>query len=493
MKKKMIKKKLSNVKINYLLIIIIVSIPFIKAFFSFDFDNDFWFTINQGRYVIESGFPTKAINSMHDINFIYQSWGSGVLYYLVYNYIGSFGVLLLLISVLELISFFYYKLCLCVSNNKKASLLITMVVSIIYSLYFFSTRPHIFTTLNVTIMLYLLEKYIKTSNRKYLYLLPVISLFQINMHGIYFIILLVIMIPYLINAFKIKFLKIQENGYIKKDLMIIFLLMCITGFINPYGFKTIIYGFSSYESGSIMNNNISELLAPNFHYIEGKIIIVLVITVYAIYMKTKKKISLRYYLLLLGTSYLALDAKKSLWFFLFCTLFPLTMFLKKDEDVQEKKELSREFYILNTLFILLIDFSLLTMVNTNKIPQINNFMLYLDDHVINKEKMKLYVSFEDGSYAEWRGYNCYIDPRAEIFLKSNNGKADIFEEYINMQKLKIDYEVFIKKYDFDYLLLNKKEDRLYYLFKINPLNYGEVFSDDNYSLYKKNSYMETKK
>ena len=34
---------------------------------SFQYDNDFWFTINQGRYVLEHSFPKIAVNSIHNI------------------------------------------------------------------------------------------------------------------------------------------------------------------------------------------------------------------------------------------------------------------------------------------------------------------------------------------------------------------------------------------------------------------------------------------
>ena len=40
--------------------------------------------------------------------------------------------------------------------------------------------------------------------------------------------------------------------------------------------------------------------------------------------------------------------------------------------------------------------------------------------ITNKDEIKLFTDYTDGSYAEYRGYNCYLDPRGEIFLKSYN-------------------------------------------------------------------------
>ena len=62
-------------------IIVLLFLPLLR----FSYDNDFWFTINQGRYILNNGFPHIAINSIHDISWIYQSWGSCTLFYVVYQ------------------------------------------------------------------------------------------------------------------------------------------------------------------------------------------------------------------------------------------------------------------------------------------------------------------------------------------------------------------------------------------------------------------------
>ncbi len=483
MKKILDRLHLSNKNICFPFIMILVLLPFLCLFFSFNFDNDFWFTINQGRYVIENGFPIKAINVIHDIDFIYQSWGSGVLYYLVYHYTGVYGIIAIMVTVMELITYFYYKLCYRVSNNKRSSLIITIFTMILYYLYFFSTRPHIFTTLNLTIMLYLLESYLKTRNKKYLYFLPLISLMQINMHGIYFIVLLIILTPYLINSFRIKYRGIDEQGYPKKDIFLVFGLMLITGFINPYGYKTIIYGFSSYGSSSILNNNIMELFSPNFHSLDSKVIIMVIIIIVTLYSFYREKLSLRHFLFLIGTGYMAFDAVKSFWFFVFTTMFPLTCILFKEK--YKENIFSKKYYIFNSILILIISFLCVMSVNYDGSSTLDKYVSYLDEHVTDKKETKIYNNFADGSYLEWRGYYCYIDPRAEIFLKSNNGDFDYFQEYVDVDKLRIDYREFVKKYNFDYLLLHES-DSLHYLFNIDSLNYKKVISDDDYALYARN-------
>ena len=139
---------------SYQIVFFIVVVCFLHTI-GFRYDNDFWFTINQGRYVLNEGFPTTTIFSIHTFDFVYQSWGSGVIYYLTYQYLGLYGIIALIEIVSILTCYFFYKLCFLVSNNKRKSLLFTLLALLLY-ISFIVTRPHIFTVLNLVIMLYLL-------------------------------------------------------------------------------------------------------------------------------------------------------------------------------------------------------------------------------------------------------------------------------------------------------------------------------------------------
>ena len=477
--KKLNLKPLANYQLSYFIFLI----PFLRML-GFQYDNDFWFTINQGRYILEHSFPTIAINSIHNIDFIYQSWGTGVTFYLIYNYLGLYGIIFLLLIISALTLYFFYKLCFTVSNNKRGSLIITIFASILYSL-FIVTRPHMFTILNLVIMLYLLEKYIKTDNHKYLYWLPLITLLQINMHGIYFILLFIILIPYLINSFKFKLFNfIKSDGYRKKPLIITFILMLITGFINPYGYKTIIYGFSSYSASSLFNNTIRELLALDFHNIFGKLFIITIIVTIVLHFTKLKNRPIHYTLLLLGTSYLAFDAVKSFYLFLFCSFFPFATLFKNNKDKIDSS-FSKTYHLFHLGFTIVCCVSILFIIQTPKMPDIMPFIDYLDNTVTNKEEIKLFTDYIDGSYAEYRGYNCYLDPRGEVFLKVNSGKEDIYEEFNKVSKFEINYKEFIDKYQFDYMLINNNSS-LGYLMKYDSYKYINVKEDEKHILYKLN-------
>ena len=209
---------------KYILFLLFL-IPIALFIGSFGIDNDFWFTINQGRYVLSNGFPTTVINVIHDLPFVYQSSGSGVLFYLIYNYLGNAGIMILTLGLLELITYFYYKLCLTVSKNNYRSIMLTTLFMLIFLLYTFP-RPHLFTVLNLVVILYLLERYVRENNYKLLIPIPFIYLLQVYMHGMYYVPLLVFITPYLLNSFKYKFNFLNQGpvNYNKKPLFITYLI-----------------------------------------------------------------------------------------------------------------------------------------------------------------------------------------------------------------------------------------------------------------------------
>jgi len=468
---------------NFYLRTILFIIPILEILLNYGIDNDFWFTINQGRYVLNSGFPTTVINTIHSgLSFTYQSYGTGVLYYLIYNLLGTVGIMIFLIIISELISYFFYKLCYLLSNNKKVSYIITIIMITFLSLFFIATRPQIFTYLNLIIILYLLEKYIKSNNKKYLYFIPLIFLLEANMHGIYFIPLLIIICPYIINSFKFNILGIKSEGFNKKPLIITYLISFLVGFINPYTYKTVFYGFSSYTN--TLKKLVLELHSPTIHTLTGIIIFILIFgTFFIYYIKKDKRLPLRYYLLIMGTTLMALDAIKSAPFFAICALFPIA-YLYKTKETKDNK-ITKSLIISNSLIIIVTITLSIIFIRPIDNNHLNKPCDFLDKE--NKiDNPKIYTNFWSGSYLEYRGYNCYIDPRAEVYLKSNNKKVDIINEYYNLQYTTYNYISFLMKYNFDYLVLEKNKDSIYYYLKYYPIEeYNKIYEDNYYQIWQK--------
>ena len=82
------------------------------------------------------------------------------------------------------------------------------------------------------------------------------------------------------------------------------------------------------------------------------------------------------------------------------------------------------------------------------------------DYLLENNKrndISLYTGYTEGGYPEWLGIKCYMDARAEVFLKANNGKKGVMKEYYLLQ---LDVSNFLEKYKFSHLLV-AEDDYLY--------------------------------
>lgn len=461
---------MKKIKFKYIILFLIPILFFIQ--YNLRIDNDFWFTIKEGEYVINNGFPNVVPFTIYDnLNFIYQSYGAGVIFSFIYKLLGTYGILFFVIFILIIMTYFYYRLCVKVSNNNEnISILVTVITMSLLAVNYITTRPQIFTYLNLIIVLYIMELYSNTNNRKYLYILPIISLIQSNIHCMFFFMLIIFMLPYIFN---------NSKEYEMKSILVTMLFMILTGLINPYGINNLLYVFNSYGQ-NILEKTIKELQPLSFSSLFGKIHIFIILIIYILYFKSRKKIPIRYLLLLFGTTYLAFDTLRGVSLFIIGSFFPLVYLYKDIPNIDISKYIPKIIKVLIIIILFIISL-ILIFIPRNYYPDVKEPIDYLVNNYIISD-IKLYTSFSDGSYAVYKDIKCSMDPRAEVFLKKNNHKFDIYKEYNDLQSGIINYEDYLKKYNFTHLLINKR-DYLYNKLEKNSYNYIVIKEYENYKIY----------
>lgn len=461
---------MKKIKFKYIILFLIPILFFIQ--YNLRIDNDFWFTIKEGEYVINNGFPNVVPFTIYDnLNFIYQSYGAGVIFSFIYKLLGTYGILFFVIFILIIMTYFYYRLCMKVSNNNEnISILVTVITMSLLAINYITTRPQIFTYLNLIIVLYIMELYSNTNNRKYLYILPIISLIQSNIHCMFFFMLIIFMLSYIFN---------NSKEYEIKPILVTMLFMILTGLINPYGINNLLYVFNSYGQ-NILEKTIKELQPLSFSSLFGKIHIFIILIIYILYFKSRKKIPIRYLLLLFGTTYLAFDTLRGVSLFIIGSFFPLVYLYKDIPNIDISKYIPKIIKVLITIILFIISL-IIIFTPRNYYPDAKEPIDYLVNNYIISD-IKLYTSFSDGSYAVYKGIKCSMDPRAEVFLKKNNHKFDIYKEYYDLQSGIIDYNEYLKKYNYTHLLINKK-DYLYNKLEKNSYNYIVIKEYKNYKIY----------
>lgn len=459
--------KIKNEFINYhpckLLSLLFLFVPIFVGLSSAIFlDNDFWFLINTGKYIVEHGFPAVEPFTIHaNFSFIVQQWLTDVIFYYVHLWFGGWGIVVLTMLLFILILYLSYRLCLLVSENRvNQSILLTGIMGFLLSLIFIRSRPQLFDFVILLLLLYLLELYIKKKNNRYLYPLPFLSLLLINLHASSFIMMFMFMIPYIIGSFKFKFLCFESEGYSKKPLFITVVFMFLFGFLNPYGFSAITYLFTSYGNFYI-NNLVNEMKSPVITSTVGMTIYGTIFLVLMCYIVSKKRtIKIRYFLLFLGTAFLGLTSIKGFSFFIIAGIFSLGYQLKDSFLVYEDNYIySRGFKIKYAFLLVFIFLGLGLYVYHNHKDfyehRISSIVDYLYDlEKIDPENTSIYTSYDDGSFAEYRGLRVYIDPRAEVFVKKNNHQKDVMKEYCQLQHGEVSIDEFLEQYKFDYLIVN---------------------------------------
>ncbi len=441
-------------------------------------NNDSWFLFNYGSYVLENGFPTIEPFTMHEnFSFVMQQWLSAIIFYLTYSNLGKIGLALLVTLVFTLILFLIYKLCLLISKrNNYLSYILVAISSILLITYAIGSRPQIFSYVNFLLLFYFLESYIQKKDIRYLIPLPLISLLEINMHAATWGLLFCFILPYIIESFYL-WLKKQETYHLK-PLIIVTIIMLLAGFINPYGIDAMTYVFKSYGVYEI-NDFITEMMVPNITTNFGKTVFLTIFAVLFI-LSFAKKIKIRYIFLMLGLLYLALSAYRNYPLFVIGALLPFADCFKDKFKGIKKNNLPKIHKTLCYIALGLVIVTVIVVSNPvyrlNKPYEMEGATSYLVKHV-DKDKAVIYTGYDDGGYLEYYGFKPYIDPRAEVFLKSNNHQKDIFKEYYELQNGYLLPSTFLKRYNFTHFVVEKKD-----------IVRQEISRNDNYKLVYKDKY-----
>ena len=475
----MLKKYRPNKYISYLFFFI--PILFIMLI-DINREGDIWFLFSHGDYVLHNGFPKYDFLSMHNgFNFVMQQWLSAVIFYLIYHVFGNLGFYIFFIVINIVILYLLYKLCMVISKGRVfSSVIISSSIDLLLSTSLLIPRPQLFSFIIFILFFIVMEKFYQNKD-KIIYVLPVLSLLLVNLHGALWLLIFVFSLPYLCEYIYL-FIKKKDN-YLK-DLIISLVLSFLVGFINPYGFNTMSYIFYSYGN-SVINDYIVEMKSFS---LDGSIstiynswlILLIFFFICSIMFIRRKDINIHQVLLLFGTFTLALLHLRNMGFFI---IFGLA-FISKYINIKDGKY----NYFPKTIYIILIVFIMgIFFIN---IRDGSYIFKSSDDNIINYLKrnniknITIYTYFNNGAIYEYYGYKAYIDPRAELYLKSYNKKSDVLEEYINLINNKIDVDKFLDKYKFDYMVVSEKDYLCSYLRKVGT--YILVYHDNEKYLFKRN-------
>lgn len=461
----------------------------IYAFWVFNkgINNDFYFLYKTGENIIQNGFPVTDTFTMHSgLDITVQQWLSSVVFYFVYKITGEFGLMLFIFILCAVINILTYKILTGISDGNYVAAFLPACVAVLLNPVSFTTRPSVFTFLFCLIETDLLFQYSSTGKKKLLIFLPVLSILQINFHSSMWIFLLIIVLPFLFESIKIKKLQMKRfeySDYPAIPLFVAFFSMVAVAFINPYTYKNVFYLFNSMNKYS---NAISEMQHTSLDSSTGILTFSIILGVIFILFQTKHEFSIITVCYFLGGILLILYAVRCFPYFACFSMMVVAEALKNINLEAYIEKLKIYKIVLCEILVL---FACITFISI-RIPE-NFFEMHkavdflAENYSVNDKKT--YTSFNDGAYAEFKGIKPYIDPRMEVFLKVQNGKDDIWYEYIEIQEEHANITKFIDKYQFDYMILDS-DDTIRFEYNNHPetfSDYKAIYNEEDYIILAK--------
>ncbi|MDP2939885.1 MAG: tetratricopeptide repeat protein [Candidatus Omnitrophota bacterium] len=211
-------------------------------------DLDLWLHLKTGEYIVQNKcIPDKDIFSFSIAGrpWINHEWLFQIIAYLFYNKWGIDGLISMQVFVVVItfmiLLFLGYK-----RHNHFKIVLGLLLVLLVYRTRF-TIRPDIFSLLFFSLYLYMLSNYIH--KKAISYVLPLIQILWVNSHGFFslgiIIIFLYMLAEFIKRQFKLPWRwnenKLSDIDY--RRLKILFLLVFLASFANPYTFKGVMYPF----------------------------------------------------------------------------------------------------------------------------------------------------------------------------------------------------------------------------------------------------------
>lgn len=432
-------------------------------------DIDAPYMITEGRRILAEGFTgTNPYLFFENYRLPIQQW----LYCIIIASAESafpdhIGVIMLAVFQVILLIFALHKFIRPYIGDSFWSYLTAILLLIIYNGYVMTVRPENITLIFLTIDMIALDRYKRTDDAKYLYILPVMMLLEINMHAsmwpIHFCVLLANAFPNILkNTIRNTQMKLKGN----KHLIIAVSLMCAALFVNPYGLDNIAYVFKS--MGTFSYIGITEQSPVKMINAKGLTIMALIII--SAVLAAKKKLSSTALYAVAGFSLLAMAAHHATMFLplagTYLSADLLSILKEKTGNIKAASTMQNSMWIC-VIIAIMIEISILIAGTAIGLidydydyVDIKPIIAYINSNDPEHEYNTLNHN-DIGSLLEYEGFrNIYIDTRPESLNKKINGKEDSMElqKLISMgipaKKMEVyDIGSLLKEYDIKYIII----------------------------------------
>ena len=463
-----------------------------------EMQNDTFFTIATGEHILQEGYDNVDHLTWHEnLGFYKLRWAFDVAIAFIYNTFGFAGIYAFVVIIASLTVLSLFNILLKQKNNIVLSFIATVISMLLMtSNWSFTARGQIISYLLLLLEIYFIEKLISTKQKRYYIIFLVISALIVNFHASVWYMTIILVLPYLAEAIMHKIMKnknLEKSKIILEPIsikMLIIAILCLVlgSFISPIGTYTYTYMFK--VIGGISSTFISELQQTDIISSIGMILGLIVIDI--LMLATKSKMKLSDILLFFGLYFMAILARRNQAFLYLIGTIPVVRLITNffetydTENILEKLNnfFSKNWVLGCTTIVIVIGLSsnMVTRirekyVNERKYPvEAVNFIKENLDY----KNLKIYNSFNYGSYLELSGIPAFVDSRSEIFTEEFND-VTILKDWLETSRGNVNYNDTFAKYEIDYAIVEDKEIINTYISADE--NYEKVFDDETFSIY----------
>ena len=461
-----------------------------------EMQNDTFFTIATGEHILQEGYDNVDHLTWHEnLGFYKLRWAFDVAIAFIYNTFGFAGIYAFVVIIASLTGLSLFNILLKQKNNIVLSFIATVISMLLMtSNWSFTARGQIISYLLLLLEIYFIEKMISTKQKDIIFL--VISALIVNFHASVWYMTIILVLPYLAEAIMHKIMKnknLEKSKIILEPIsikMLIIAILCLVlgSFISPIGTYTYTYMFK--VIGGISSTFISELQQTDIISSIGMILGLIVIDI--LMLATKSKMKLSDILLFFGLYFMAILARRNQAFLYLIGTIPVVRLITNffetydTENILEKLNnfFSKNWVLGCTTIVIVIGLSsnMVTRirekyVNEKKYPvEAVNFIKENLDYI----NLRIYNSFNYGSYLELSGIPAFVDSRSEIFTEEFNN-VTILKDWLETSRGNVNYNDTFAKYEIDYAIVEDKEIINTYISADE--NYEKVFDDETFSIY----------
>jgi hypothetical protein len=428
-------------------------------------DGDMARHIRLGEAILDQGALPRSDFFSHTMAarpFIAFEWGSELVYALAYRAAGLAGVAVLAGLVLALTYALVARFLIRRGGDPLLAYFVSMMAAVLSAAHWLA-RPHLFTMLAVVLLLDLLER----PGRRLLW--PYFALFVVwtNLHGGFFYGCVTIAIYAAGELLEARLSTGEERAEWlarARHHAAAFAVALVTSLVNPNGWRNLVHVTGFF--GNEFLRQTQEFMSPDFHTINGKIFLLVLLAVMATVALTRRRPTLPVLLTLLANVAFSLISQRNIELFALIAL-PLVA-LTYDAEWRELPILGRAKEVFQRehagsysgvaaavggLILIVLAFAGGTVAGMEVIPA------RFDPKVFPVEAVaKARAEHLDGKMFNnfiWGGYLLHAWPEQRVFIDGGTDHYGdkLFDEYVQVWNLEPGWRDIMRRYGIDLALI----------------------------------------